>query len=223
MFAVQRSYALFDFDGTLIDGDSIIRFLFFARKRGLCRFAQTLRAGLSAAAYSLRLTTAERAKQASLSFLRGHTEAEIAALSRDFCREVLVPALRPNGVEELLRRKAEGCEVLLISASPAFYLEPLKDVLPIDRIIATRFDVADGVHTARIAGHNCKGVEKPLRLAEDLAARGDMVEYAASWGYGDSGSDEPMMALCANKVGVNAGRKLRAALRGADGVRFVSW
>lgn len=220
---MQRRYALFDFDGTLIDGDSIVRFLLFAKRRGLCGAKAVLRAGLLAAAYSLRLIGAESAKQKSLAFLIGRTQQEVDALSQAFCREVLVPALRPEGVSELKRRHKEGCEVLLISASPAFYLEPLKSALPIDRIIATRFDVSGGVHTARIAGHNCKGVEKPLRLAEDLAARGDMVDYAASWGYGDSGSDEPMLALCGNKVAVNAKRKLRKALKGADGVRFVSW
>jgi len=126
-------------------------------------------------------------------------------------------------VEELRKRHAEGAEVLLITASPTFYLEALKDELPIRRIIGTRMHVENGVYTGLIAGENCRGVQKPLRLAEDLAARGDMVDYAASWAYGDSAGDAPMLALCAHKVAVNPRRKLVRRMKGADGFSVVYW
>ena len=83
--------------------------------------------------------------------------------------------------------------------------------------------VENGVYTGLIAGENCRGVQKPLRLAEDLAARGDMVDYAASWAYGDSAGDAPMLALCAHKVAVNPRRKLVRRMKGADGFSVVYW
>lgn len=218
-----KSYALFDFDGTLIRGDSIVRLLFYLKKRGLCGAGEVLRAGAWAVLYYAHLTTAERAKQESLRTLKGKSAEATDALARDFCRDVLIPALYPKGVEEMRRRSAEGCEVLLVSASPSFYLEPLKEILPIREIIATRFHVEDGVFTGLIAGENCRGVQKPLRLAEYLAARGDMVDYAASWAYGDSGGDEPMLALCGHKVAVNPKKKLKKKLQHADGVEYRSW
>ncbi len=217
----QKPYALFDFDGTLIRGDSIVRFLRYAHRRGLVSAGGLARAGLCAALYGLRLLTAEEAKQQSLAFLKGRGEKEVSALAEDFCREALVPALYPEGVRELRQRSAEGAEVLLISASPSFYLEPLKRMLPISAVIATRMDVEDGVYTGLLFGENCRGVQKPLRLAEYLAARGEMVDYAASWAYGDSAGDTPMLMLCGHKAAVNAKRRLVKRLRGADGVVFL--
>lgn len=220
---MQKPYALFDFDGTLIRGDSIVRFVRYAHARGLTGAGGLLRAALWAVAYGLHLTTAERAKRESLSFLAGREQGGVEALGRTFCREELLPRLYPQGVEELRRRHAEGAEVLLVTASPSFYLEALKEELPIRRIIGTRMHVENGVYTGLIAGENCRGVQKPLRLAEDLAARGDMVDYASSWAYGDSAGDAPMLALCGHKVGVNPKRRLVKRMKGADGFSVVYW
>lgn len=220
---MQKPYALFDFDGTLIRGDSIVRFVRYAHARGLTGAGGLARAALWAAAYGLHLTTAERAKRESLSFLAGREQGGVEALGRTFCREELLPRLYPQGVEELRRRHAEGAEVLLVTASPSFYLEALKEELPIQRIIGTRMHVENGVYTGLIAGENCRGVQKPLRLAEDLAARGDMVDYASSWAYGDSAGDAPMLALCGHKVGVNPRRRLVKRMKGADGFSVVYW
>ena len=218
-----RGYALFDFDGTLLRGDSIVRFLMYLKKRGLCGAGEVLRAGLWGVLYYVRLTTAERAKQESLRALKGRSAREVDGLARDFCRDILLPSLYPDGVSELRKRSEEGLEVLLVSASPSFYLEPLKEALPIRAVIATSFHVEDGAFTGLIAGENCRGVQKPLRLAQYLAAKGDMVDYAASWAYGDSAGDEPMLALCGHKVAVNPKKKLLKKLAAADGVERRSW
>ena len=63
--------AIFDFDGTMIQGDSIVRYLAFARKAGLLSFGQLIRAGLAACLFRLGLTDAKRAKSAALSFRKG--------------------------------------------------------------------------------------------------------------------------------------------------------
>ena len=84
---MQKPYALFDFDGTLIRGDSIVRFVRYAHARGLTGAGGLARAALWAAAYGLHLTTAERAKRESLSFLAGREQAGVEALGRAFCRE----------------------------------------------------------------------------------------------------------------------------------------
>ena len=66
---VQKSYALFDFDGTLLKGDSIVRFCFFARRQGLCSLAH-LRGGARAAlGYKLGLSSARQSKASALSQL----------------------------------------------------------------------------------------------------------------------------------------------------------
>lgn len=212
-----KAYALFDFDGTLIAGDSIVRFLRFARRRGAAGWGHAARAAAWAAAYGLGLASAARAKEGALGFLAGRTQAQMQALAEAFCEEELMPRLRKQGVQTLCRLAQEGKSVLLLSASPSFYLDPLMRRLPLEGVIATRLHVEQGVYTGRLAGENCRGVQKPLRLAEYLAARGDTLDYAASWAFGDSGGDWPMLQLCAHRVAVHPRRSLRKRMGpGAD-------
>ena len=219
-----KAYALFDFDGTLISGDSFMLLCIYARKKGLnsgVSFWKGIGAGIR---YLLRLCGAKESKEAALSFLQGKSEKELQQLSADFCREVLRPRLRVQGLAELKARREAGAEVLLITASPAFYFEPLKDELGITEIIGTRMDMGqDGRATGRICGENCKGLQKPLRLAEYLAAVGERLDFSRSYGYGDSASDMPMLELCGHKVGVNVRRGLKKRLAKAEGARLVEW
>ncbi|MFR5856104.1 MAG: HAD family hydrolase [Lachnospiraceae bacterium] len=78
-------------------------------------------------------------------------------------------------------------------------------------------------YTGDICGDNCRGVQKPLRLAEYLAARGDRLDYDTSSSYGDSASDLNMLELCARQVGVNPKPKLRKALEGRKNAELVHW
>ena len=212
-----HEYAFFDFDGTLIGGDSIVRFCRFARKKGVAGPFSLPRAALLAALYGARLMSAERAKAGALAFLKDKTDAERKALADAFCQTELLPRLYPQGVEAIRAHQARGARVWLVSASPAFYLEPLKEALGLDAIIATRYE--DG----RIAGRNCRGAEKVLRIAEVLAARGESVDYAASTAYGDSRGDAPMLRLCAGKRAVNPKRALIRELQKDDGVQILRW
>jgi HAD superfamily hydrolase (TIGR01490 family) len=222
--AMRKTFALFDFDGTLIPWDSIVRFCLFAREKGLCTQAQ-LRAGAWAAVrYKLRLSTARQSKAVALSFLTGRSQQEIAALSKAFFEKILFPALRPQAKEALARHRENGDTILFLTASPSFYLEPFKEAFGVTEIIGTRMDVdPSGVFTGFISGENCWGVEKPLRLAEYLAATGDRLDYDRSWAYGDSESDAPMLDLCAHKVAVNPGAGLKKKLKRKEGVTIARW
>lgn len=221
---MQKSYALFDFDGTLIRGDSIITFCFYAVKKRLCSPLHLLKAAALGALYMGHVITAERSKQGSLSFLQGRTREEVDAIAADFAKTALIPRLYPQGVEEIRMHQQAGREVWLVSASTAFYLEPVRQHLKLSGLIGTRMHVDEnGVYSGLIDGHNCRGVEKTLRIAEVLAATDCMVDYADSYAYGDTAGDIPMMTLCQHKIAVNPRKKLQKGLQGADGVRKVSW
>ncbi len=220
----QKAYAFFDFDGTLIKGDSIVRFCFYAYRHKLCSLGQLIHAGVMATLYHMNITNAEKSKQAALSFLAGRPHKEVEKIARDFCYSELIPNLYPEGVEAIRRHRLDGAEVWMVSASTAFYLEPLKRHLRLTGLIGTRMHVdEEGRYSGLIDGHNCRGVEKTLRIAEVLAAKGDMVDYSASYAYGDTAGDIPMLMLCQHKRAVNPRKKLVKGLEGADGVEILSW
>ena len=221
---MQKTYALFDFDGTLIRGDSILLLCAYAYRKGLMSTGELAGGLWSAVRYGLRLLPAARAKESALHFLAGKTESEVDAIARDFCQTMLVPRLRPQGLETIARHHREGHVVLLISASSTFYLQHMQAALGVDDVIGTRFDVdKQGLFTGKICGDNCRGVQKPLRLAEYLAAKGDRLAYATSSAYGDTTGDLAMLNLCAHKVAVNPRRKLWRAMRGLEGATRVHW
>lgn len=183
-----------------------------------------MRAALWAAAYGLRLTTAERAKRGSLAFLAGRSQGEVDALGRAFCREELLPRLYPEGVETLRRRHAEGAEVLLVTASPAFYLEALGETLPIAQIIGTRMHVENGVYTGLIAGENCRGVQKPGCAWPSIWRRAGRWWTTPPPGLTvTAGATRPCSACAGTRWPSNPRRRLLRRLKGVDGVTVVHW
>lgn len=219
-----KTYALFDFDGTLIHGDSIVLLCLYARRKGWLDRKGLLKAVGTAFLYGVKLCTPVRAKESALAFLAGRPWAEVDAIARSFCEEVLLPRFRPEGLATIAKHRQAGDTVLLISASSDFYLRHLQEALGVDDVIGTRFDVdARGVFTGRVCGDNCRGVQKALRLAEYLAAKGDRLDYEPSAAYGDSLGDLPMLRLCGRKVGVNPRPRLWRRLRHLPGAARVRW
>ena len=220
---MQKKYALFDFDGTLCKCDSIIQLCQFAHKRRLCTKKQLMDGIRAAIRFKLGRLTIEQAKQEALAWIKGRSEIEMAAFSQLFCLEVLAPRFFPDGIAALQKEKEEGATVLLISASPSFYLMPLKDMLGVSDVIGTRLDVDEtGLYTG-LVGDNCRGLQKPLRLAEYLACKGDRLDYDTSTAYGNSTGDLPMMEVCKYKTAVNPGGKMKRTLSEMENVTTRRW
>ncbi len=221
---MQKTYALFDFDGTIIKGDSIILLVRYAWQKKLLGLRGIARIAWATVLYGLKLCTPVHAKERTLAFLTGKTNAEVTAIATDFVKTVLLPRLRPEAMAELKRHRDAGHEILLVSASSTFYLKHLRQALGYTGLIATRMDVDEtGVFSGYVSGDNCRGVQKPLRLAEYLAAKGDRLDYRTSSAYGDTYGDLPMLRLCAHKYAVNPRRRLWRALRPLDGATRIHW
>jgi HAD superfamily hydrolase (TIGR01490 family) len=221
---MEKIYALFDFDGTLIGGDSIILFMRYALRHGLCSAADLARFLLAGLLYTVRWITPKRAKEMGLRFLHGKERAVYAAAAEDFCRTELLPRMYKKGLEALRRHQEAGQETLLVSASPAFYLEPLKRLLGFTEIIGTRFAADEnGRFADEIIGENCRGEQKPLRIQEYLKQTGTVIDFQASSAYGDSAHDLPMLSMCGHVYVVNPGRIFRKMLKVTDRARILTW
>lgn len=221
---MQRlKFALFDFDGTLAPGDSIVPYLWYAWRRGklpLRRLAVAAWAGMMPLLMPQRYTNTW-AKGKALSFLQGCSVAEMDAFALDFFHQRLEKRLFPAGVAELRRLQEEGYRVMLVSASPEAYMLAVGRALGVDAVLATPCGLTpDGQRYTGLVGENCKGVEKSLRIAAYLAANHLELDWEQSRAYGDSLSDVPMLTLTASPVCVNPGPKLRGTLPEATCVRW---
>ncbi|HPJ02130.1 MAG TPA: HAD family hydrolase [Candidatus Limiplasma sp.] len=221
---MHQSFALFDFDGTLIRGDSIILFMRYLWRRKLCTVFDIARFTVAGGLFTLRLTSPKRAKEMALRFLRGRSRAEYVQYASDFCETVLKPRLFPQGIEAIRAHQAAGEPVLLITASPTFYLEPLKSMLGLHAVLGTQFATdGKGRFTGHIAGINCRGDEKPIRIREYLEKTGTELDSQNSSAYGNSTHDLPMLRMCGHAYAVNPSRALRKRLQKAAGIQILHW
>ncbi|MBR4333079.1 MAG: HAD family hydrolase [Clostridia bacterium] len=200
-----QSFAFFDFDGTLISGDSIVAFVRYAREQGFMPRREFLRAMLSAVGFVLGVKNAADSKNAALRFRMKLSPADREALDRDFVRDCLLPRVYPQGKACLELHRQAGRATVLVTASTENYMRFAAEALGFSALLATPLN-PDGT-----VGENCKGEEKPRRIRDWLRQQGLEADFAASYAYGDSKSDLPMLLLCGHPVQVNPKKALRKA------------
>lgn len=182
--------AAFDFDGTLIRGDSFLPFLRLAC--GAQATARALTAALAATAAAGRPRERDVVKAAVLArLLAGRELAPLATLAEGHAQRLVATRMRPSMVRRLRHHQAAGHRVVVVSASPELYLGPVGRLLGVEAVLATRLSVGpDGRLTGAIEGRNCRGPEKCARLRTWL---GD--SPAVLHAYGDSAGDTELLAM----------------------------
>ena len=200
---MTKPLAIFDFDGTMISGDSIIRYTAYAMRRGyepwrniIPRLWQGLKAVCG-------LMSATEGKSRALSFLARMSREEQNEFNRAFCRDILMPRIFPKALERMEAHRREGLHILLVSASPDAYISHLKDFLPVDAIIASPTDERGRVSSST------RGEEKVRRVREWAAGQDTQIDWAGSFSYGNSANDLPVMRLTGHPVCVNPSRRMK--------------
>ena len=184
------NFALFDFDGTISSRDSFLRFMWYAERGGLIRtcFSQIPQVIL----YKLKAYPNQKLKETFLKQLfEGKLLRDLQTVSENYCREVVPKILRPGFHKTLDWHRGRGDEIVVVSATPAFILEPWCRTHGIG-IIGTEVETdKNGRLTGRIIGRNSMGEEKVSRIKELY----DLEEYDDLFAYGDTASDLPMLDL----------------------------
>lgn len=197
----NRALALFDFDGTLIRGDSIVRYVKTARKKRLMRPGEWLMTLLAATAGMARMMTDEKAKTVAMRFWTRMSAKQRRAFDEEFAGS-LIKTVYEDGLEEMERCRREGMSVVLVSASTENYMRLVAEVLGVDALLCTRID-GYGVVT-----DNCKGREKLRRIDRWLRQNNASCDRTRSRAYGDTGSDYFMLTAYGSGVCVNPKRAL---------------
>lgn len=192
----MRKIAVFDFDDTLVHGDSLWPFLL--KLVGAPRVVWAMGWALVLTKTPAMESGFDRRGMVKANFLR----ALLAGRSLSSLQESLAalkswPRWRQDIVAKLHEHKAAGCHIVIASGGLDIYLPVLLKDIPYDALICTRMVVEDGVLTGAMADGNCVRAEKARRIADYLAAHGSFTE---SWGYGNAPHDEPMLALLQHKT-----------------------
>lgn len=188
-----RKVALFDFDNTVAQGDSIKRLLIYDLKKHPWHLLYFIKVGLCYILYLLNLLSFEKAKSAILFPLCYMSDEEL----KSFYEKYIVISYYPHVVEEMQKKKDEGYVVILCTASCEAYMRYQQ--LPVDCLLGTKTRRIDNHETNEVIGKNCKDGEKIHRIMEYLESENIEIDYANSYGYSDSNSDLPMLSLVQNK------------------------
>ncbi|HVA73411.1 MAG TPA: HAD-IB family hydrolase [Acidimicrobiales bacterium] len=207
MTAPREGVAAFDFDGTLVPGDSLPRYL--ARLLGRRRFASTLSACSPAMLAGYRSSGRDGAKAALLMRAVAGVEAARAAEVGESLSRVLAREVRPAMAERLVWHRDQGHRLVLVSASLGLYLQPFGRLTGFDEVIATALEVGpDGLLTGRIHGANVRAAQKAVLLKELLGA-----DPVTVWAYGDSRGDRELLAMADHPTLLGRRRRLHRPSR----------
>ena len=180
----SRIVAVFDFDKTLSTRDNVVPFLVAVAGR---RSVVVALAG-SVPKLLRRRRDAVKARLVRL-LLTGRAETVVRAAAERLATDVIAAHLRRDVVARAAWHRRAGHELVIVSASFAWYLEPVARHLGFDAVLATDLEVIAGRLSGRLVGANVRGIEKVRRLDTWLAG-----VPAQVWAYGDSAGDRELLA-----------------------------
>ena len=168
---------VYDFDGTIYDGDSSIDFLFYSLKKKKSIVKYFSKIFIYMILKTLKLVSLERFKEIYFSFTK-----EIKNLDKfvnDFWKE------KESKINYFFIENVKNTEeIYVISASPEFLLKPYISQFKNVKLIATKFD-----ENGKIIGKNCKGEQKVKLLQKQ--AKDIIIENF----YTDSLNDLPLVNI----------------------------
>ncbi len=133
--------------------------------------------------------------------LGSRSYSEVDALARSFAGTLIKKRSQHATIERLRWHQLNGHEIIVVSASPAIYIEPACKLLGIDTVLATNLEIGkDGYLTGRFEGKNCRGPEKANRVKEYLNG-----ETVFLWAYGNSANDNELLYLA--NIGIRVDRQ----------------
>ena len=183
--------AAFDFDGTLSRRDTFLPFL--QKVCGAQRlFTAMARCGPALSRLAVGRADRDAVKDALLvRLLAGHPADELAEQGTAYASFLRSSdRLRPDTMARAEDHLQRGHRVVLVSASPSVYLEPLAADLGFDAALATNLEVDPaGRITGRMLGGNCRGREKVARLEAWLGG-----SEPPLYAYGNSSGDRELLA-----------------------------
>jgi HAD superfamily hydrolase (TIGR01490 family) len=207
--------AIFDLDGTLLDGRIWQAFVshHFTHKVHRHEALKYLARNFGHfALYKARLVPRsavwDRFGREIVTFVRGMDEARAQRVFDTIFAESIEPRLDPVLLQRWQAFGDEGVRRFIVSGSPAPILRTIGDHLGATATFGTTPELRNGRYTGRIVGLLCQDEEKARRLKEYIDEQGWQVDWAASFSFADSHADRPILELVGNPIAVRPDPKL---------------
>lgn len=168
-------YDLYDFDGTIYDGDSGVDLVLFAIRKKPIVILYLLKSIKMVVLYLLKLRTKEEVKSKLFSFLQEFPDTD------EFVREFW--QCHEKKIKQFWKKKKTHRRDIIISASGYFWLKPFADKYNVKDLFGTDINPKTG----EVSGNNCHGKEK-VKLFYDKYPNAEIKKM-----YTDSINDLPLI------------------------------
>jgi HAD superfamily hydrolase (TIGR01490 family) len=200
--------AVFDVDRTLVPVTTTERiFIRYLLRKGVLGPRAVVRT-ITFMLRNLRKASPFEAIRRERAYLSGLPYEKAVRLARRCFQTDIAPRISKAGLEALREHKREGHQVVLLSGSLDFLLEPFKEYVGADHLIAARMEVAGGKLTGRIEGDYPYGGLKATLIRHYAEEHG--LDFTRSYAYADHHTDHEVLSLFGNPVVVNPRKKMLA-------------
>ena len=206
-----RTAVFFDLDKTVIAKSSTLAFGRPFFQGGLINRRAVLKGAYAQFVFSLAGADAvqmERMRAQITAMCTGWDVTVVHDIVRETLHSIVDPLVYAEAVDLIEAHRAAGREVVIVSSSGAEMVEPIGEMLGVDRVVATRMVVVDGHYTGEIEFY-AYGEGKAVAMRQVAAERG--YDLATCHAYSDSVTDLPMLEAVGHPTAVNPDRGLRRA------------
>lgn len=148
----------------------------------------------------------ERMRTEAAKLTAGWEQEKVRRVVQEVLEEVMSPLIYSEALELMHDHREAGRLICIVSSSPEEVVDPLARMLTVDRYIASKPRIADGLYTGELDfyayGPHKADAMKALASELDLDLEG-------SFAYSDSVTDLPMLEAVGNPVVVNPDKALR--------------
>ena len=216
--------AVFDFDGTCIDGNSPVILVKHLWDKRMLDKLEILHIASWAIRYKLHLPQTEhKVRRRVFSAFKGKLVTQVDEYLEQFYYDQIKPLWRQEAVEQIERLRSEGYVIIAVSAT----FEPivrcaLKDGLFDYQVSTVMKATPDGRYTDEVDGKPIEGEEKVLaitRLADEEFGEG---MWELTYCFADHYSDIDVLSSAVNPVAVTPDSTLRRCAK-RRGWAIVQW
>lgn len=215
----NEGLAFFDLDHTLVPQDTQALFAQFVMSQERWRRVYLIWYLPCLLVHALGWLNLRTMKRVFFSHLVGMAGVRLRAYADEFGRELVPALIYPEMLDWIERLKDQGYQMVLISASPGFYVKEIGNALGFDVAIGTELEVEEEMPLLpEIVGPNNKRDAKieALKQAGLIDVDYDPVESGPipdSWAFSDSLSDLPLLSIAEHGVTIHPGPELARVSR----------
>ena len=217
---MSKAVALFDMDGTIINGDT----------NDLC-FNEFLKLGLITSKTIDKLNDLEEEFYKGTLDIRAFYDfaieplmhlniTEVDDIISKIVKETILPLTMPGAKRALGFHKERGDTTVIVTSTMDYGVKHIAKELGFDYFIAGNVVIENDHLVKKVSGVIPFQQDKVVRIKELLLSLSLTLDD--SYGYGDSVNDLPMLSVCTHKFAVNPNEVLRKH-KDIDKLKIVSW